>query len=215
MPADFGGFHYKGKDKRGVSQWKGSRNWQRILNVGGIGMMVYGACAGAVMLTLLLYALFTLSWPAVFSVILFVSGIHTLAFGSSGLWMRGMAQHIRLLDTADQLSARFGVNEETLAAVAQDKDIKPRMNINGVDYYNPADFAKDALTLLRGATRPDETQEVLLRPATSDSPTAPEQLLRVPNADVDSAQTVTHTPSISSYLQDELVAEANLQELRQ
>ncbi len=177
-------------------------------------MMVYGACAGAVMLTLLLYALFTLSWPAVFTVILFVSGIHTLAFGGSGLWMRRMARQVRSLDTADQLSARFGVNEETLAAVAQDKDIKPRMNINGVDYYHPADFAKDALTLLRGTTRPDETQEVLLRPATSDAQTAPEQLLRVPNADLDAAQTVTPIPPLASYLQDEPAAEADLQELR-
>ena len=189
--AQIWGFKYGGKDKRGVSQWRGSGNWDRLLNGLGIGFIIYGACAACACIALLLFALLTFSWPPAISTLILVSGIHAPTFGGIGLWMRSMRKHILSLNAADQLSARFGVPETMLAQVAQDKGIKPRMSINGMDYYNPADFANASEILLRAAARPDETQGVLLRPATADTPTDPEQLLRVPNEESEVAQTVT------------------------
>ena len=129
--------------------------------------------------------------------------------------MRSLRKHIHSLDAADQLSARFGVNEATLSAVAQDKGITPRMSINGTDYYNPADFANASEILLRAAVRPEDTQEVLLRPATSDTPTNPEQLLRVPSSDLEAAQTAAPAVGVApSYIQLETPVEPTLQEVQ-
>lgn len=177
-------------------------------------MVGYGACAAMVLAALLLYALLTLSWPTIFTMIALIACSQALPFGGIGIWMRSLQKHVGTLDTADQISARFGINEATLDAFAQDKEIKPRMSINGMDYYNPADFAPDALTLLRGTTRPNETQEVLLRPATADTSTAPEQLLRVPNGDMEEAQNVAPVALAPSYIQMETTGEQPLQEIQ-
>ncbi len=209
------GFKYGGKDKRGVSQWRGSGNWERLLKGVGTGFIIYGVCAACVCFALLLFALLTLSWPAAIGVLVYVSGIHALTFGGMGLWMRSLRKHILSLKPADQLSDRFGVPETMLAQVAQDKGIKPRMSINGMDYYNPADFANASEILLRAAARPNDTQEILLRPATADISTHPEQLLRVPSSDLEAAQTVAPAVAVApSYIQMETSDEQPLQEIQ-
>ena len=175
-------FHYRGKDKRGVSKWSGS--WNGVLRWLGICFLIYAGFAAVALLGLLMYALFTLSWPAAFNPLFYVAFIHTLTFGGTGLWARRMRRHILTLATPDQVSERFGMTQTELEHVALEKGIKPRMNLNGLDYYNPADFDSDAVTLLRGTTRPNEGQEVLLRPARDSGATSPEQLLRVPDTTV-------------------------------
>jgi hypothetical protein len=176
---DRAGFHYHGKDKRGVSKWVGG--WDKALRGLAIGFLIYGGIAAIALLGMLTYALLTLSWPNVLNVLFFIAFTHTLTFGGVGLWSLRMRRHILSLATPDQVSERFGVPRATLELIAQEKGIKPRMNLNGLDYYNPADFDSDAVTLLRGTTQPQEGQEVLLRPANDTRTTAPEQLLRVPN----------------------------------
>ena len=170
------GFQYRGKDKRGVSRWRGNQKTTTL--VGNI-FTGYGAVAGTAAAIMLLYALFTLSWPLLFNPLFAVALIHAVTFGSIGVWATRMQRHIVSLSTQDELSTRFEVPRAALEQTALARGIKPRMSINDVDYYNPADFAGDALTLLRGASEPVVTANVLLRPAsgTQDS-TQPNQLLR-------------------------------------
>jgi hypothetical protein len=198
------GFHYRGKDKRGVSKWVGS--WDGVLRWIGTIFLTYSSLAAVGTVGMLIYALLTFSWPAAFNPLLYVAFIHMLTFGGIGLWSLRMRRHILSLATPFQVSARFGVPQATLEQIAQEKGIKPRMNLNGLDYYNPADFDSDAVTLLRGTTQPQESQEVLLRPANSSGATSPEQLLRVPNtaAIVDTGHFTVTMPSSSNVEQQEI-----------
>ena len=170
------GFHYTGKDKRGVSRWHGS--WDHVLRWLGLIFVCYGGVAGAAAIGMLLYALLTMSWPHVFNPLFFIALTHGVTFGGIGVWALKMRKHIQTLATPEQLSAQFDVPAGALEQAAFAKGIKPRMSINDVDYYNPADFAGEAMTLLRGASEPAMTADVLLRPANGNSSDAPAELLR-------------------------------------
>ncbi len=96
--------------------------------------------------------------------------------GSSGVWMLKTRYQMRHLQTTDQICTRFGIGDDVFHAWREEQTIKPHININGTDYYRPADFV-DAGTLLRASAQP-VTPETLLRPTVSIEATPTEQLLR-------------------------------------
>lgn len=168
-------FHYKGRDKRGVHQWTGS--WNTVLKWVGIPFCVYGGFAAIGLIVILLTALITGKWESYFTTLSGVAGIHAITFGATGYWSLWMRRRIQALSPPDQASERLGISHEELQDLATERGIKPRMVINGEDFYDLADF-DPALTLVRASQQPGTTSDTLLRPASSSSPSNPEELLR-------------------------------------
>ncbi len=109
--------------------------------------------------------------------------VHDLLFipfavllGLTGIWMLKTRYQMRHLQTTDQICTQFGMGDDVFHAWREEQTIKPHININGTDYYRPADFV-DAGTLLRASAQP-VTPETLLRPGMYAETAAPEQLLR-------------------------------------
>lgn len=168
-------FHFRGKTKKGASKWVGS--WTAPPRWFGLLFAGYGLVAGSAGLLGLLYGLL-MGYPPGLSTLVLVGLIHFLAFGGTGYWMLSMRRRILSLNTSEQLCKRLSIDEATLESVAEAKNIRPIYNINGVDYYDPAEFG-DSMTLLRGTVAPAASPESLLRAAVpTDSQTPADQLLR-------------------------------------
>lgn len=103
-------------------------------------------------------------------------GISAIKYACSALWMLKTRYQMRHLQTPDQIRTQMGMDDDLFYAWREEQTIKPHININGTDYYRPADFV-DAGTLLRASAQP-VTSETLLRPAASMEQDAGEQLLR-------------------------------------
>jgi hypothetical protein len=79
------------------------------------------------------------------------------------------------LATSRQASAQLQMDEATLQQSAEARNIKPFCNVNGVDFYDMADFG-EAAVLLRASSAPAPIEELLRPAANSETPT--ELLLR-------------------------------------
>lgn len=156
--------HLMGKDKRGVPVVRANADVPRLsLAYGPIGCGLITALFIAPSLPMLLrYGFF---WVVA---LLLMSCALLLGFG---VWAFRLRRKLMHLAGEDQLAERFGCDSERLRSVAEQQGILPRYNVNGRDYYEPADFG-DAATLLRPAHNAD-----LLRPAAAGESKA-ENLLR-------------------------------------
>jgi hypothetical protein len=71
-------------------------------------------------------------------------------------------EEIRSLTPASELCSLYGFDEIRLSRLAEERGVKPRLQINGQHYYDPQEFSAVRL-LLRPADAP--VQETLLRAA--------------------------------------------------
>lgn len=94
---------------------------------------------------------------------------------SGGFYFIRLFRQSRKWWSVEKSCSKLGIPQEDLMRFVSERNIRPRYNIDGKDYYDPADF-KDAVTLLRAAQQPT-SPDTLLRPATN-AQTPPEQLLR-------------------------------------
>jgi hypothetical protein len=95
---------------------------------------------------------------------------------AAGIYMLGLYTRIARTSPVDKVCSKLGIREEHLETIAEERDIKPQYNVDGLDYYNMADF-KDVGSLLRASQQPTAATETLLRPA-ANAETSPETLLR-------------------------------------
>src|SRR5579871_1859301 len=160
-------FQWRGWTKEGVSRWagtpKGPPEWFSKI------FLYYGLIAGTAGLGTLGYcALHPDQWHHL-SVLVIVGGIHGLAFGLPGRWMLNMRRKLLRLKSAEELAQEFGSDQETVKRLAEQHSIRPQLNVNDVNLYNPQEFYASQI-LLRAASAP-VAPETLLRAA---EPTAPQ-----------------------------------------
>ena len=171
------GFHWIGRDDRGVSIWDGqpgALKWgARILTGTGLSLLLAGA------VTLVIGS----ENPAPY-VLLGVGALHsTLAY-----IMGRQLKRIGELATLEQASEDFGFEPARINEAIESKGTKPRMIINGEPLFDPADL-DEAATLLRAAPAPPD--EELLRPA-AGAPTDSAVLLQP--AVLDNPQSAIRNP---------------------
>ncbi len=172
-------FHFRGRTEQGVGKWVGSYEILRWLGTIFTG---YGTVAGIVGLSLALYSLAIGSITPALNGLLMVGLIHGVVFTSVGLWARSFRRNIQRLKPVEEVSQQLRVDPPTLDRLAQEKGIKPRININGRDYYEISDFS-EANILLRGAAAPTADPETLVRPASANSGATSDNLLRAADAE--------------------------------
>jgi hypothetical protein len=146
------GFHWYGRDDQGVSIWNGDKRtlqWCSWL-MGGLGILLLLGPAAAM-------GIRPVGPVAIF-------GLVGALFLGIGWYMRRHFHWLGDLTTVDQVAADTGVEPENLDQLAKGRAIKPRVILNGVPVYNPADLGDVAL-LLRAAEPPAD--DLLLRPAQS------------------------------------------------
>jgi hypothetical protein len=168
-------FHWRGRDKQGVSKWTGSAKPLRWL---ALIFGIYGPLAGIGAISVLVYGLLTHHLTPGLMTLVSVGATHFVVFTGIALWSRAMYRHVMRLKPADQMCASLGIAPEALQQIAEARKIKPRLILNEQPYYDPAEFT-DALSLLRGSSIPQAAPATLLRPAASGEKTAPEELLRM------------------------------------
>jgi hypothetical protein len=137
-------FHWRGKTKEGVSRWVGA--WSAPPRWFGLIFFGYGVLAGCAGLGCLLYALLYHSWQTA-GVLALVGGIHGLVFGGTGAWMLSFRRYILGLSGIRQVGEYLGVDEASAQRMAQERGIKPRLNINGQDLYDVRDFVASPLRI--------------------------------------------------------------------
>lgn len=102
-------------------------------------------------------------------------------FTGAGVWALYLRKDIARTLTGLEVSARLGVSMEELREAAYAQGVRPRYNINDVDYYRPADFDDTSLLrasvspvlanqLLRTANAEDASGDLLLRAEQAASP---------------------------------------------
>jgi hypothetical protein len=99
-----------------------------------------------------------------------------------GIWLLSKRRAIQGLRVEAEICKHLGVTQDVLKQIVEERDIKPRCNLNSEDYYDLADFG-DAVTLLRASTPPLAPQE-MLRPVFQIS-LPPEELLRATHSEAD------------------------------
>jgi hypothetical protein len=168
------GFHWRGRNKQGVSKWTGSI--KPLYWIGSI-FGIYGPIAAVLGIAAFLYALIfaQLSGPAM--VLAGVGLLHGVIFTSIGQWALGMRRHILRLKPAEEVAAQHGVDAATLRELAEQRNIKPRMILNDQPYYDPTEFV-DALSLLRAGSAPPTDPASLLHPVTGSTENRGDELLR-------------------------------------
>jgi len=157
------GFHWHGRDDRGVSIWDGQPDalkWgARIMTATGGSLLLAGVIA---------FLLGGLIVPP--AVLAGVGALHsTIAF-----FMNRQVKRIAELATLEQASKDFEIDQDRISQAIELKGIKPRMIMNGEPLFDPADLDQ-AATLLRAAPPPPD--EELLRAAYA-APTVSETLLQ-------------------------------------
>src|SRR5687767_4542518 len=157
------GFHWHGRDDRGVSIWNGqvdALKWgSRIMTATGSSLLLAG------------FIMFFVGKFTPAPVVLAAAGaLHsTIAF-----FMHRQVKRIAELAMLEQASKDFGFEPQRIAVAIELKGIKPRMIINGEPYFDPTELDR-AATLLRAAPPPPD--EELLRAAVS-APTDSATLLQ-------------------------------------
>lgn len=145
------GFHWYGRDDRGVSIWDGDRNalkWTgRLLSTLGVAQAVVGAVAAII------------SGSVDETAGVFLVGSFVLC-GVAWILLRE-AQRFGRMNTLKSLAADLNVPVEELERVAEEQGVRPSAIVNGEPHYAPQDLGP-AATLLRSASAPGES---LLRPA--------------------------------------------------
>ena len=101
----------------------------------------------------------------------------TVAYAASGLWMLRTRWRLQHLHSGEELRKRFRLHEDEFMMAAQQRDVQPHININGVDYYSLRDWG-DVSTLLRASEQPTVASGTLLRAASVTHAAEMEQLLR-------------------------------------
>jgi len=91
---------------------------------------------------------------------------------ANGVFLFRLRRRILRLSPAEDLCRQFGIEAAVFRRVVQERGIRPHYDINGRDFYDPADFGEGAV-LLRPAPPPSES---LLRPLPLTS-TPADQLL--------------------------------------
>jgi hypothetical protein len=148
------------------------------------GFRIYGACAGIVGLIALLAVLFHAGTSA--SILATVGLIHGVVFSAIGIWMDRIRRSLQRLLSAEELAQRMGLDPDGVRRLAAQKEIKPQINVNDNDLYDPDVFV-DAVSLLRGSSAP-VSADTLVRPALPvTTSSASETLLRATAPDVTSA----------------------------
>ena len=146
------GFHWYGRDDQGVSIWSGNPKtlgWTAWL-MGGIG--VIELVASGVLLSA------GQSEPS------YVFAPMGALFLGIACYMRRHYAWLKNLGTVEQVAADLEVDAEGLDRLAKGREIKPRVILDGVPYYNLSDLGEAAL-LLRAAS--PNAEETLLRTAES------------------------------------------------
>lgn len=167
------GFHWRGKDKDGVSKWTGS---VKPLYWTGIICSIYGPIAGILVLSAAFYALLFrhLTEPAM--TLIGVGLIHFVLFAAIGQWALAMRRHVLRLKPAEEVSAELGVDAAALRELAEQRSIKPRIILNDKPYYDPTEFV-DALSLLRASSARQADPGSLLHAAAGPQSTPSGDLL--------------------------------------
>jgi hypothetical protein len=163
-------FHLHGRDRSGAWKWEGETRalvWaSRLMTVIGWALL---AGIAAILAT-------AQDREAVLPLGGATALMFTLAYG-----MRRLLARLVTLAPLEQTAERLGVSQTDLAQLAEERGIRPRIILNDVPLYEPAEFV-DAERLLRpseapiggdllrpaGAVRGDE--ELLLHPADAPAP---------------------------------------------
>src|SRR5579871_3885667 len=120
-------FHWRGRDKQGVSKWSGSA--KPLYWIGWI-FCIYGPLAGIGAVTTLLYGLLTHNLTPGITTLVSVGLIHCVVFTGIGVWSRAMYKHVMRLKPAEQVCTSLGISETTLRQIAEERKIKPRLILN-------------------------------------------------------------------------------------
>ncbi len=154
-------FNWIGRTKQGVNRWIGAPKGptERMCN----GMIGYGIAACLVGL-IAMAAIFMRLGPtgSPLGLLALIGGIHGVLFSTIGLWLRKTRRNLARLKTADELAVEFGSTPETVRRMAEAHSIRPHININNDDLYEPDEFLASR-SLLRGASMP-VSSATLLRP---------------------------------------------------
>lgn len=98
-------------------------------------------------------------------------------FAGASLFKMSLRYYSQRLIPENQLYEKLNVNYQTLNTIMRDHEVQPRLVINGERFYTRTDFG-DIATLLRASAAPPPAADTLLRPATGNTVTPQEQLLR-------------------------------------
>ena len=132
------GFKWQYRDKRGVDHWRGSAG--KLLLVMGRGFAGWGVIAGTAGVSLFLYNLLHGFHNPAAGILMGVGLIHGVAFGGSGWWMVRIHNLVKSLSPSTEVCSHLRVDVPRLEQMALEKGIKPRININDIDYYRLDDF---------------------------------------------------------------------------
>ncbi len=173
-------FEWRGRTKQGVSKWVGSEEGPpRLL---GKIFTRYGIAAGIGGLALALYGLTTGALPQSGSILMMIGLIHGVVFTGIGQWVLSFRRTIQRLKPVETVAQQMQMDTPTIERLAELRGIKPRVNINGRDYFEIADF-NDAKLLLRASSKPAAGRDTLLRAASADTNPASDHLLRATSAE--------------------------------
>ena len=166
------GLKWVRRRKNGVSEWRGSwRNgpplwFCRIFGAVG-GLMFFAGVIGS--LVTLLTSQSLNGFPVLIFVGLLYTTISAFAYKQRSIFMQ--------LREPEQLAEQLGLSQEEIQHITEERDIKPKVYLNGIPLYNPDELVQ-AKVLLRASAEP-VTENTLLRAASPAlSATETEQLLR-------------------------------------
>ena len=106
-----------------------------------------------------------------------IIGLCSIGAGASRLRLRMLLFRSRGLIAHDELSDQLAIDEETLDAVMRNRNIHPRLILNGQRFYKRSDFG-DLPLLLRPSQAPALAEGILLRPVAGSYEAQTTNLLR-------------------------------------
>jgi hypothetical protein len=178
------GFHFVGW-KDGVPKWEGSwKNgpplWFCRMFLGlTVGLLTIAVIAGIFGLT---------GGDAGAKTAATILGLVSAVYAVITKLMYGQNRRIAGLRSQATVAEQLGMDEETLQRLVENNKIKPRYIINDEPMYAPEDFDEKGI-LLRASASPLST-ETLLRPATGQSETRRDKLLRPAATEFSRSETV-------------------------
>lgn len=176
------GFFCEGENERGVPVLTGTWDLPPLgfcllfLLLGGVGMS-FAVWNGALCLLYgeshLVASLLLLLWGGIY----FANGAHLYR-------LRGQ---ILRLASEEHLCQQLGLDGAAFQRAVQERDIRPRYDINGRAFYDPADFGDPAL-LLRPAAMAPTPPDRLLRRAERPGRAGARALVRMANPSIESGR---------------------------
>lgn len=166
-------FKWRGR-RNGVSRWWGARNGPPAFLAWPV--LIYGVLAGVGALAVLLPLPLAMPSPARWA--LATAGlIHCLVFGLIGLWSLSMRKTMARLQSVEEMQERLGLDANAIRRLAAQKGVRPRLNMNDEDLFEPDELI-DSASLLRGSAAPI-SPDTLVRPASPiENAAEPDRLLR-------------------------------------